>query len=53
MGILEKISEVEKEISRTQKNKGTVIILLLLHHSNLFFSYRISFGTAESKTRKI
>lgn len=24
MGLLEKIAEVEKEISRTQKNKGTV-----------------------------
>lgn len=23
MGILEKISEIEKEIARTQKNKGT------------------------------
>ena len=23
MGILEKISEIEKEISRTQKNKGS------------------------------
>lgn len=25
MGILEKISEIEKEIARTQKNKGTII----------------------------
>lgn len=24
MGILEKISEIEKEISRTQKNKGFI-----------------------------
>lgn len=24
MGILEKISEIEKEISRTQKNKGAL-----------------------------
>lgn len=24
MGILEKISEIEKEIARTQKNKGTI-----------------------------
>lgn len=27
MGILEKISEIEKEIARTQKNKGTYYIL--------------------------
>jgi len=26
MGILEKISEIEKEISRTQKNKGKIIV---------------------------
>jgi ribosome-interacting GTPase 1 len=47
MGILEKISEIEKEIARTQKNKGEVrfrlelvrvastnfiIILYVLHH---------------------
>ena len=25
MGILEKISEIEKEIARTQKNKGKII----------------------------
>jgi ribosome-interacting GTPase 1 len=25
MGILEKIAEIEKEIARTQKNKGTKI----------------------------
>lgn len=25
MGILEKIAEIEREISRTQKNKGTLI----------------------------
>ena len=28
MGILEKISEIEKEIARTQKNKGTKSDLL-------------------------
>jgi len=28
MGILEKISEIEKEISRTQKNKGKTIIVV-------------------------
>lgn len=34
MGILEKISEIEKEIARTQKNKGTIyceIILNIIH----------------------
>jgi len=29
MGILEKISEIEKEISRTQKNKGKIILGLI------------------------
>ena len=28
MGILEKIQEIEREIARTQKNKGKVFILL-------------------------
>lgn len=27
MGILEKISEIEKEIARTQKNKGILMFL--------------------------
>lgn len=30
MGILEKISEIEKEIARTQKNKGNSIHWLIL-----------------------
>ena len=30
MGITEKIAEIEKEISRTQKNKGTTIIHLVI-----------------------
>lgn len=29
MGILEKISEIEKEIARTQKNKGIIVLSLL------------------------
>ena len=31
MGILEKISEIEKEIARTQKNKGLQLLLLVNH----------------------
>ncbi len=31
MGILEKISEIEKEIARTQKNKGTKYLHNLIH----------------------
>jgi len=30
MGILEKISEIEKEINRTQKNKGKIIVTVSL-----------------------
>lgn len=30
MGILEKISEIEKEISRTQKNKGEIFYCFFL-----------------------
>jgi len=30
MGILEKVAEIEKEIARTQKNKGWCIVLLEL-----------------------
>jgi hypothetical protein len=30
MGILEKIQEIEKEIGRTQKNKGMVILLFFV-----------------------
>lgn len=29
MGILEKISEIEKEIARTQKNKGESLIIVV------------------------
>ena len=38
MGILEKISEIEKEISRTQKNKGKNYIMCnkcIVHKLNL------------------
>lgn len=34
MGILEKIAEIEREISRTQKNKGNFIILCVNMPSN-------------------
>ncbi len=32
MGILEKIADIEKEIARTQKNKGTTIVNNLIDH---------------------
>ena len=31
MGILEKIAEIEKEIGRTQKNKGTIYIYIYIY----------------------
>jgi len=31
MGILEKISEIEKEIGRTQKNKGMILFVVFLY----------------------
>ena len=53
MGILEKISEIEKEIARTQKNKG--LSRVLYHRIGKGYnvpifvcSYRIPFGFAES-----
>ena len=53
MGILEKISEIEKEIARTQKNKG--LSRVLYHRIGkgynvpiFVYSYRIPFGFAES-----
>jgi hypothetical protein len=60
MGILEKISEIEKEIARTQKNKG-LRPLLLLSYADVMYnntccapcSYRISLGAAESETCKV
>ena len=30
MGILEKIGEIEKEIARTQKNKGTNLLIRIV-----------------------
>jgi ribosome-interacting GTPase 1 len=38
MGILEKISEIEKEIARTQKNKGTIIYKIEFIKRPCFFS---------------
>lgn len=41
MGILEKISEIEKEIARTQKNKGVYNLYSLLEYTfnKLFWKY--------------
>ena len=36
MGILEKIADIEKEIARTQKNKGTSTQNLHVHPTDLF-----------------
>lgn len=35
MGILEKIQEIEREIARTQKNKGTQVLIYLYFFSSL------------------
>lgn len=44
MGILEKISEIEKEISRTQKNKGFFFfIIIYLIYLLLIFNYKIHY----------
>jgi len=40
MGILEKISEIEKEIARTQKNKGVCLILISKYKTDLLNSTR-------------
>lgn len=61
MGILEKIAEIEKEISRTQKNKGNVNFLFVeiqigmyIKKKSLFLlSYRVSSWFAKSKVSKI
>lgn len=55
MGILEKISEIEKEISRTQKNKGKLIKGNILYSSqyNPNLSYRIPFGSVKSQISQI
>jgi ribosome-interacting GTPase 1 len=37
MGILEKISEIEKEIARTQKNKGKIYFRLELTQVLILF----------------
>ena len=38
MGILEKISEIEKEITRTQKNKGLNIKIIFLFFFHIYNS---------------
>jgi hypothetical protein len=58
MGILEKISEIEKEIARTQKNKGLRMLLLLTHVCDFNAlcvpgSYRIPFGSLEGEIGKV
>ena len=40
MGVLEKISEIEKEIARTQKNKGVVVRLAKYNVSELLLVTR-------------
>lgn len=40
MGILEKISEIEKEINRTQKNKGKIIFTFRID-INIYYSLNI------------
>lgn len=41
MGILEKISEIEKEIARTQKNKGFVVFFF--RHKRMVHQYNFVF----------
>jgi hypothetical protein len=63
MGILEKIAEIEKEISRTQKNKGKCWIFHCRHlNENIdikkkktffLFSYRVSSWFAKGKVSEI
>lgn len=58
MGILEKISEIEKEIARTQKNKGLRMLLLLTQVCDFNAlcvpgSYRIPFGSLEGEIGKV
>lgn len=51
MGILEKIAEVEKEINRTQKNKGTIDHISASHYMGN--SDGIPFGYAQGQTRQV
>ena len=39
MGILDKIAEIEHEISRTQKNKGKYSVLMVLILYNVYYKY--------------
>jgi len=50
MGILEKIAEIEKEISRTQKNKGKYMTLhvAIRHHHHHHHHHRL-LGTCSQK----
>lgn len=54
MGILEKISEIEKEIARTQKNKGEPRPdIALLHLLTYFFDDIIQLRYAKEKQKYI
>ena len=56
MGILEKIADIEREIARTQKNKGTDLHPDLVDSSRedaLFRSHGVPFGFAESEASQI
>lgn len=54
MGILEKISEIEKEISRTQKNKGLIywIYFDLTFNITIFLATEYHLGLLKAKLAK-
>lgn len=57
MGILEKISEIEKEIARTQKNKGflsyySVFVRAVLTHNLLDIATEYHLGLLKAKLAK-
>jgi hypothetical protein len=59
MGILEKISEIEKEIARTQKNKGKRDGSYIMINPRIpilmspIYSYRIPSGLVEGKAGQV
>lgn len=52
MGILEKISEIEKEISRTQKNKGCTVTKLLSFFTLVITATEYHLGLLKAKLAK-
>jgi ribosome-interacting GTPase 1 len=53
MGILEKIADIEKEIARTQKNKGTTIANNLIDHEIFsFLATEYHLGLLKAKLAK-